>query len=137
MPFPTMARALSALVLLLGAPALAQTPPAAAGGPGAEPAVVIVPALPSPELPANASPNDYLRAARGALATGRTGEAQQALEMAETRALDRSVPLFQTNTPSKAPLVARIRAARDALGTGDRSATMRAIDAALAGAHAP
>ena len=57
---------------------------------------VIAPNLPSPPLGANASVRDFLTAARSALVQGRTGEAQQSLEMAETRALDRSVPLFQT-----------------------------------------
>ena len=42
-------------------------------------------------------PSDYLRAAQGALAAGRIAEAQEALEMAQTRMLDRSVPLGQTN----------------------------------------
>src|SRR5690348_11620523 len=49
--------------------------------------------LPPPPLEENASVRDFLVAARGALAAGRTGEAQEALERAETRALDRSVPL--------------------------------------------
>ena len=53
----------------------------------------LAPNLPSPAIGENATPRDYLIAARTALLTGRTGEGQQALEMAETRALDRSVPL--------------------------------------------
>lgn len=130
MPSRRIARTLGATMLLLAAPAMAQTPPSADAG------AIIAPTLPSPELGPNAGPGDYLRAARGALATGQTGEAQQALEMAETRALDRSVPLFQTNTPSDSSLVERIHAARQTLATGDRSATMRAIDAAIAGAGA-
>src|SRR5579862_2271701 len=58
----------------------------------------IAPNLPSPSVGQDSPPAAYLRAARTALLQGRTGEAQQALEMAETRALDRSVPLFQTGT---------------------------------------
>jgi hypothetical protein len=92
---------------------------------------VIAPNLPSPDVGEGASPHDYLAAARTALLVGRTGEAQQALEMAETRALDRSVPLFQTNTPSDNPLVAEIRRALDALATGDREQTVRLIEVAL------
>ena len=65
----------------------------------------VAPNLPSPPIGENASPRAYLIAARGALAAGRTGEAQQSLEMAQTRLLDRSVPLFQTNTPARDPAV--------------------------------
>jgi hypothetical protein len=68
----------------------------------------IAPNLRSPPIGENASVRDYLVAARTALLQGRTGEAQQSLEMAETRALDRSVPLFQTDAPSKNPLVDEI-----------------------------
>ena len=60
----------------------------------------IAPALPSPNLPDGAKPSDALRAAQGALAAGRSGEAQDALEMAETRMLDRSVALGTTGDPS-------------------------------------
>ena len=92
---------------------------------------VIAPNLPSPDVGENASAHDYLTAARAALLLNRSGEAQQALEMAETRALDRSVPLFQTNTPSDNPLVAEIRRALEALAAGDREQTVRLIEAAL------
>jgi len=92
---------------------------------------VIAPNLPSPSVGENASARDYLMAARTAVLVDHTGEAQQALEMAETRALDRSVPLFQTNTPSDNPLVAEIRRALEALAAGDREQTVRLIEAAL------
>ncbi len=72
-----------------------------------------------------------MRAARTALLQGRTGEAQQALEMAETRALDRSVPLFQTNALSKSPLVDTIQRALKALGAGDRAGAVQYIEQAL------
>ena len=52
----------------------------------------IAPNLPSPSLGPDSSPADYLRAAQASLQAGRTGEAQQSLEMAQTRLLDRSVP---------------------------------------------
>lgn len=68
---------------------------------------MVAPALPSPNLPEGARPSDALRAAQAALAVGHTGEAQQALEMAETRMLDRSVALGQTNNPSDNPTVRR------------------------------
>ncbi len=94
---------------------------------------VLAPTLPTPALGPNATVQDYLRAARAALGAGQTGQAQQALEMAETRALDRSVPQAATNAPSHSDLVARIGAARRALGTGHRNQAMQRIDAALGG----
>jgi hypothetical protein len=51
--------------------------------------------------------------------------------MAETRALDRSVPQGQTNAPSDSQLVARIRDARRALGSGNRAHASQLIDLAL------
>ncbi|HEY7581301.1 MAG TPA: hypothetical protein VH855_27205 [Acetobacteraceae bacterium] len=92
----------------------------------------IAPNLPSPPVGENAPVHAYLQAARSALIGGRTGEAQQALEMAETRALDRSVPLFQTSTPSGSPLVDQIGQARQALGARDRGRAVQIIDAILA-----
>jgi hypothetical protein len=92
----------------------------------------IAPNLPSPAVGENATPRDYLRAARAALVQGKTGEAQQALEMAETRALDRSVPLFQTNTPDANPIVGEITQALNALGAGDRARAVQIIETAMA-----
>jgi len=89
-------------------------------------------ALPAPPVAADASAATLLLAAQSALVTGRSGEAQEALEMAQTRLLDRSVPLFQTNTPSQDPGVAAIGQALKALASGDREATLRHIQAALA-----
>ncbi len=97
--------------------------------PGA--ASTIAPNLPTPPIGENASSHDFLVAARGALAAGRTGEAQQALEMAETRRLDRSVPLFQTTAPISDPLAATIENALHALGAGDRDGAMRLIEQAI------
>ena len=87
--------------------------------------------LPTPAVGENASVADLLRAARGALAAGRTGEAQQALEMAQTRLLDRSVPLGQTNSLSDNPVVQQIAQARQALLADDRPTCMRLIEAAI------
>lgn len=91
----------------------------------------IAPTLPAADVGDNAGTMEFLRAARSALLAGRTGQAQQSLEMAETRALDRSVPQGQTNTPSDSPVVARIRDARLALGSGDRRQAIELIDRAL------
>jgi hypothetical protein len=89
-------------------------------------------ALPAPDLPENAKPSDLLRAAQGALAAGRKGQAEESLEMAQTRLLDRSVPLGQTHDPSKDPAVQQISQALQALNAGDRTACLQAIQAAIA-----
>jgi hypothetical protein len=92
----------------------------------------VAPTLPSPGLSTDAGPHDYLRAARTSLAAGRTGEAQQALEMAETRTLDRVVPSDQASVPDDNNAVTQIRDALHALGNGDRKHAMDLIDQALA-----
>jgi hypothetical protein len=94
---------------------------------------VIAPTLPQPPVGPNATAIDYLRAARASLAAGQTGATQQSLEMAETRALDRSVPMGQTNVPYADPLVAQIRDARRAMGNGDNGHALQIIDRALQG----
>ena len=101
-----------------------------------QPYPLIAPNLPSPPLGENAGPADYLRAAQASLAAGRTGEAQQSLEMAQTRLLDRSVPYGQTNAPSRNPAVDRISQALQALAAGDRDRCMQLIQAAIPEAQA-
>jgi hypothetical protein len=96
----------------------------------------IAPNLPSPQVGPNASPVDYLRAAQGALSAGQTGKAQQALEEAQTRLLDRSVPFGQTNNPSDNPAVAQITQALHALAAGDRGQCMQLIQSAIPAAQA-
>jgi hypothetical protein len=96
----------------------------------------IAPNLPSPVVGPNANSVDYLRAAQAALRAGRTGEAQQSLEMAQTRLLDRSVPQAQTDNPSDNPAVTQIRQALRALAAGDRAQTMQLIDSAIPSATA-
>ena len=49
----------------------------------------ISPRLPSPGLGQNATPDDFLAKAKADVQAGRTGAAQEALEMAETRLLHR------------------------------------------------
>ncbi len=93
----------------------------------------IAPTLPTPVLAEAATTRDYLMAARASLVAGRTGQAQQSLEMAETRELSRSVAQGETNTPSDSRLVSEIRDARHALGGGDSPHAIRIIDLALAG----
>lgn len=90
--------------------------------------------LPSPIVPEGARVSDYLRAAQNALAAGRVGEAEEALEMAQTRMLDRSVPLGQTNNPSDNLTVGQISQARQALTARDRATCMQLIQAAIGSA---
>ena len=150
---------ISASVALLGmtaVSALAQAPygtdPATGARPGHEPGIgislptssqasniepadtrsVIAPTLPSPPIGPDATPRDYLAAARTALLTGQTGQAQQALEMAETRALVRSVVPSRAGAPDSSAFISRIGAARRALGAGDRDQAVVMIDQALA-----
>ena len=92
----------------------------------------IAPHLPDPAIDDDAGPRQFLMAARRAIAGRRTGEAQQALEMAETRALDRSVIPSAAQHPDQSPLVAQISQALDALGHRDWSGANRLIDQALA-----
>lgn len=91
----------------------------------------IAPNLPSPEVGPEASAADYLRAAEYSLRAGRTGETQQALEMAQTRLLDRSVPQGQTDDPSANPAVTQIDQALHALAAGQRMQALQLIDAAI------
>lgn len=91
----------------------------------------IAPNLPSPQIGANATAADYLRAAQSSLQAGKTGEAQQSLEMAETRLLDRSVPMGQTNDPSSNPAISQITQALKALASGDRAQTMQLIQSTI------
>lgn len=101
-----------------------------------QPYARVAPALPSPDLGPNATPVDYLHAAQSALAAGKTGEAQQSLEMAQTRLLDRSVPYGQVNTPIRSPAIDTINQALQALGAGNQAQTMQLIQAAIPQAEA-
>lgn len=93
----------------------------------------IAPTLPDPDVADGSGPKAYLRAARTALAAGQTGKAQESLEMAETRLLDRSVAPSKAGEPSANPTALTIRDARAALAAGDRARTLALIDTALGG----
>jgi hypothetical protein len=138
-PLSMRALVLSApLLVALSAGAMAANPTSTGAsniGPQDTPST-IAPALPSPNLPEGARPSDALRAAQGALAAGHTGETQDALEMAETRMLDRSVALGQTNNPSDNPTVRQISQALRALAAHDRTTCMQWIQTALRSATA-
>lgn len=91
----------------------------------------IAPRLPSPNLNDSSSPRDFLVAARSALAANRTGEAQEALERAESRALAGNVLASRADAPSQQPIVQTIATARMALARGDKTGAIQAIDQAL------
>lgn len=79
----------------------------------------VAPSLPTPEVGQGAEPDAYLQAARDALRQGRTGLAQQSLEMAETQMLHRSVTPGQAPRPADTPVIASLRDARLAIDAGD------------------
>ena len=127
-------------ILTLAGGAMAQTGTSAPHSrasnlPGGQIGSTVAPNLPTPPV-TGSQPSDFLRAAQSALAAGRTGEAQQAMEMAQTRLLDRAVPLGQTNVPDTSPLVTQISQALRDLGAGNRSGSMQKLQAALAAATA-
>ena len=99
------------------------------GVPGAKSSIppTIAAKLPTPPLSPAASPADFLRAARGALAAGRDGEARSALEMAQTRLLDRWVDAGQETYESNLA-VTQISEAMGALAANDRMTCLRYIE---------
>jgi hypothetical protein len=100
-------------------------PTAPSGG-----AAGIVPTLPTPALSSEAAPADFLRAARGAVAAGRGGEARSSLEMAQTRLLSRVVDAGKENEPSQNAAVKQISDALAALAANDRMTCLHYIQAA-------
>ena len=90
-------------------------------------------ALPPPPADADSVPA-LLATAESALKAGHTGAAQEALEEAETRALDRSVPYNDNDKSISGPVVDNITAARTALGNKDTKGAMTAVEAAEAAA---
>jgi len=124
----------AAAAVLIAAPALAQTassPPSDRASHIAPGASTVAPNLPTPDVGPNAGPAAFLTAAQNAIAAGRTGEAQQALEMAQTRLLDRSVAIGTTGVPSDDPAVRATSAALHALGNGDKAASLDQIRIAI------
>jgi hypothetical protein len=92
---------------------------------------VISPSLPAVPVGPNADATQYLQAAQSALSRGRTGEAQEALENAETYLLNRSVPQGAVNQPDQSPAVNNVSSALQALGAGDRGQAMNLIQQAI------
>lgn len=93
---------------------------------------VIAPRLPTPDLPEGASPQAFLNAARSAVVAGKTGLAEEALERAQTRALDITQIGDHPIAPMSSAMSTHIDTARSQLKAGDRKTTLAAIDAALA-----
>ncbi|MBV9757155.1 MAG: hypothetical protein JO047_08885, partial [Alphaproteobacteria bacterium] len=98
---------------------------------GANTRSLIAPRLPEPPVAEGSSPRQFLMAARQALVSGQTGVAQEALERAEARQLDRSVEPSRAGDAIGGPVVTEIGNARQALGNGDRDGAIRIIDALL------
>jgi len=92
---------------------------------------VIAPRLPTPPVGENAPPRQFLMIARQALQRGRTGEAQEAMERAESRLLDRVVDPARADQPATGPLITQIRNAREALGHNDVPSAIRILDGVL------
>jgi hypothetical protein len=137
---------LAALLASAAAPslALAQNPPATSMAfPGRQPTSSAAsnigpqdtrtgwaPQLPTPPVGENAPPSAFIEAALKALAAGRTGEAQEAIERAESRVLTRAVAISKANNPSQQPLALTLRKAREALGAGDRQGAVQLLEEA-------
>lgn len=90
---------------------------------------VIAPTLPIPPVNPNAGAEQFLSVAKQALARHRTGEAQEALERAETRRLDRDAA--RNISPNDDPMIGQIRAALEALGHHDFAAADQQVSGAM------
>jgi hypothetical protein len=88
----------------------------------------LAPNLPAPDV--DTLPG-LLVAARADLVARQTGAAQEALERAETRALDRSIPAGTERIPDQGRQVAMIGQARQALAAGDIGGAIGLIDKML------
>src|SRR5438067_4718469 len=90
---------------------------------------IIAPTLPTPPVNPNAGAEQFLNVAKQALARHKTGEAQEALERAETRRLD--IDVTRNISPNDDPMIAQIRAAREALGRHDIASADQQISGAM------
>jgi hypothetical protein len=97
----------------------------------------IAPRLPGSTAPGSTAPGvdttagQELQIAQRALSANRTGAAQEALERAETRLLDRSTAPDMVNTPDSGPKVTTIAQARQALGRHDVTGAQGLISKAM------
>ena len=90
------------------------------------------PILPAPAIDEDSSPLAFMLAAKSAVDAGRWGEAQEALERAESRVLTRSVRPSRAGAPSAQHIVGSLQRARRAVEAHDRATATDAIGAALA-----
>lgn len=98
---------------------------------------LIAPRLPTPPVGDDATFRAYLSNARQALSSGQTGVAQEALERAETRLLDRSVAPSRASDPIAGPEIQRLGQARHAIAAGDLGGAIGLIDSILAAGPPP
>ena len=127
------------LLALATVPALADTSPITGQPePSSRAASNITPAntrsdvAPSLPAPAAEGPRALLATAAQDLGANRTGAAQEALERAETRILDRSVPATMSNAPDNGQPVTLIRQALTALGNHDLQSANGYVQQAIA-----
>ena len=113
-----------AALLLVAAPALAQTMSPPPGFLGTLPLGTATP-------DDTEAPRSFLLAALQALSANQLVEAREALEQAETRILTRSVLASRRHQPSSQSLVTTIDDARAALAAADQPTTLQKIDVAL------
>lgn len=91
----------------------------------------IAPRLPTPPGGENASPDTFLHDAQAALRRHRTGEAQEALERAETALLNDPANPAVPDQPTQNRAQQTAEQARQALGKRDIAEAQRLIDEAL------
>jgi hypothetical protein len=93
---------------------------------------VIAPRLPGAAAPGiNQTAGQLLRMAQDDLSRHQTGAAQEALERAETRLLDRSTPAGMTDAPDRNAVVLTISQAREALGHHDVAGAQSLVSKAM------
>ncbi len=106
--------------------------PAASNINGSDTQSPIAPTPPAPNVPPDASAAALLMNASQSLAANQTGTADEALEQAETKILQRCVPAALANIPSADPVVMRIEQARQQIGDHDSQGAMATIQQILA-----
>lgn len=127
----------SASMLLLGGTAMAQNSASPLSTSASHTSSANARTSMAPRLPGATGDNSgeaYLTRAEAALRRGHTGEAQEMLERAETRFLDRVTTASTASMPDTDPRITDIEQARQALGRGDRKAAMQSIQAAMSAA---
>jgi hypothetical protein len=117
---------IAAAAILSGCPAFAQVP-----FPEGNPRLTITPSLPVRYIDPDAGPTPFLITAREAVATGRFGDAEEAIERTETRLLDRRALASTESQPDIDHLIQDLATARQNLAARDRSGAARVIDNAL------